>query len=108
MLSDKIHFLDTFNPKALAGLLANKVRQLRLAMNLSQQSLADGSGVSLGTLKRFESKHEISLKHLLMLAVTLQASEEFMALFPNPPYQSLDDLIKEQTIKQRQRGRGKI
>jgi transcriptional regulator with XRE-family HTH domain len=108
MLSDKNIFLDAFNPKALAGLVAGKVRQRRLAMNLSQQSLCERSGVSLGTLKRFESKHEISLKHLLMLAVALQSSEEFMALFQNPPYQHLDDLIKEQNRKQRQRGRSKI
>ena len=108
MLSDKVNFLDAFNPKALAGLVSGKVRQRRLALNLSQQSLCDRSGVSLGTLKRFESKHEISLKHLLMLAVALHASEEFTTLFQNPPYQHLDDLIKEQNRKQRQRGRSKV
>lgn len=108
MLSDKIDFLDGFNPHALAGLLALKVRQRRLALNLSQQTLADKSGVSLGTLKRFETRHEISLKHLLMLSVALQATEEFNGLFPESPFKHLDDLIEKQNVKQRKRGRSRI
>lgn len=108
MLSDKINFLDNSNPKALAGMLAEKVRQFRLNLNLSQQALADKSGVSLGTLKRFETTHEISIKHLLMLAVALQATEEFNGLFPDPPFYRLDDLLKEQNSKKRKRGRRKI
>ncbi len=43
-----------------------------------------------------------------MLAVALQATEEFNGLFPAPSIQRLDDLIKEQHAKKRQRGRGKI
>jgi len=108
MLSDKIEFLDNYNPKALAGQMAGKVRLRRLAANLSQQALSDKSGVSLGTLKRFESRHEISLKHLLMLAVSLQATEGFTRLFPDQPYQRIDDLLKEQNIKIRQRGRRNV
>ncbi len=108
MLSDKITFLDNYNPKALSEMLAGKVRQRRLASNLSQQALAGKSGVSLGTLKRFETMHEISLKHLLMLAMALQAGEEFNGLFPNPPFRSLDDVMKEQNNKNRQRGRSKV
>ncbi|MCX6286761.1 MAG: helix-turn-helix transcriptional regulator [Bacteroidetes bacterium] len=99
MLSDKIYFLDAFNPRGLAGILAGRVRKRRLANNLSQETLARKSGVSLGTLKRFENQHEISLKHLLILAVALQATEEFGSLFPELPYQRLDDMIKEQSNK---------
>ena len=108
MLSDKPDFLDEYNPKAIAEMLAGKLRRRRLAANLSQQALSDRSGVSLGTLKRFESMHEISLKHLLMLAVAIQATGEFNALFPDPPFLNLDDLIREQNTKKRQRGRTKI
>ena len=103
MLSDRVDFLDTFNPKALAASLANKLKLRRLAANISQQTLADKSGVSLGTIKRFEASHEISLKHLLMLAVSLQATEGFDGLFTNPPLSRMDDLIKIQDVKIRQR-----
>ncbi|MCX6303794.1 MAG: helix-turn-helix transcriptional regulator [Bacteroidetes bacterium] len=108
MLPDKDYFLDAYNPKAIALDLAGKLRLRRLAANLSQQALSARSGVSLGTLKRFETNNEISLKHLLMLAVALQATDEFMALFPKPPYEHLDDLVKEQNVKIRRRGRNKI
>jgi transcriptional regulator with XRE-family HTH domain len=108
MLSDKFDFLDMYNPKALAAMLAVKVRKLRLSVNMSQQGLADKSGVSLGTVKRFENSSEISMKHLLMIAVALQATEEFNGLFPDRPFHRLDDLLKEQNVKKRQRGRNKI
>jgi transcriptional regulator with XRE-family HTH domain len=108
MLSDKINFLDAFNPKALASLLAGKARERRLAASLTQQELAKKSGVSLGTLKRFENLHEISLKHLLMIAVALQSAEGFDKLFPPPPAQRLDDVLKYQQEIKRQRGRKKI
>jgi len=108
MLSDKINFLDTFNPKALALMIAGKARERRLAASLTQQDLAKKSGVSLGTLKRFENLHEISLKHLLMIAVALQCAEGFDKLFPPPPAQRLDDVLKSQQEIKRQRGRKKI
>ena len=108
MLSDKINFLDLYNPKALAEMVAGKVRKRRLSVNLSQQGLAEKSGVSLGTLKRFENTHEISLKHLLMVAVALHATEEFNGLFPDPPFHRLDDLLQERNIKKRQRGRSRL
>ncbi|MDP1623178.1 MAG: helix-turn-helix transcriptional regulator [Bacteroidales bacterium] len=107
MLSDKIDFLQSYNPKALSALIADRVRRRRLSANLTQQALSIRSGVSLGTLKRFENLHEISLKHLLMLAVALQATDEFSELFPDPPYRDIDDVLKEQQVKKRQRGRKK-
>lgn len=108
MLSDKTDFLDFYSPTALAVLISQKLRARRLENNLSQEALSMRSGVSLGTLKRFESKAEISLKHLLMLAVVLNAGEEFTALFPAASYTSIDDLLKQQQQNPRKRGRKKF
>ena len=83
-------------------------RERRLAAGLTQQELAKKSGVSPGSLKRFENLHEISLKHLLMIAVALQCTEGFDRLFPPPPAQRLDDILKYQQEKKRQRGRKKL
>jgi len=105
MLSDKIAFLDAFNPKAIASMIAGNARDRRLAAGLTQQELAKKPGVSLGTLKRFENLHEISLKHLLMIAVALQCTDGFDRLFPPPPAQRLDDVLKYQQEIKRQRGR---
>ncbi|MFT4526185.1 MAG: transcriptional regulator with XRE-family HTH domain [Granulosicoccus sp.] len=57
--------------------LAERCRKLRTQKKLSQQQLADRSGVSLGSLKRFESTGKISLESLLKIAVTLEHISEF-------------------------------
>jgi len=108
MLSDKIDLLDIYNPAVLARVISARLRDRRLKQNLTQEALAARSGVSLGSLKRFESKGQISLKHLLMLAVVLKAGEEFTALFPDEPFESMDDLIQKQQETKRRRGRKKF
>lgn len=104
ILSDNEYLLDTFNPHAIAREMALRLKKRRLALNLTQQALATKSGVSLGSLKRFERKYVISLKHLLQLAVVLDATEEFQALFPLPEFNSIDEVLKAADDKQRKRG----
>ena len=108
MLSDKIANLDDFSPYTIAKQIAMRVREKRLALNLTQQALASRSGVSLGSLKRFESRYEISLRHLLLLAVTLQATEEFTQLFSATVYQGVDDVVKQKHLPKRKRGRKNV
>jgi transcriptional regulator with XRE-family HTH domain len=105
ILSDISILIDDFNPKAIAREIARNMKQRRLDADLSQQALAKRSGVSLGTLKRFETRSEISLKHLLMIAVALGATDEFHRLFTRKQYQSIDELIKVKEAKTRKRGR---
>lgn len=105
MLSDKDFNLDAFNPYAIAREIASRARQRRLSMNLTQQVLAERSGVSLGSVKRFENRYEISLKHLLRLAVVLDSTAEFSALFPGAQYQSIKEVLKASELKTRKRGR---
>lgn len=99
---------DAFSSHEIAKRIANMARGKRLSMNLTQQALAKRSGVSLGSLKRFESDHEISLRHLLSLALALQSTEEFLNLFPESEYNSIDDIIKQNKIKNRKRGRTNV
>jgi transcriptional regulator with XRE-family HTH domain len=105
ILSDIELILDGGNPYAIANGIAERLRKRRLELNLSQQSLAGRSGVSLGSLKRFENQHEISLKHLLMLSVTLDSTEDFHALFSKRLYGSIDEVLHEKELKKRQRGK---
>ena len=105
IISDKEFILDDFNPYAIARGIAMRMRERRLELNLTQVALARKSGVSLGTLKRFENSFEISLKHLLMLAVAMDATEEFSTLFKKRRYESIDEVIKASAVKKRKRGR---
>jgi transcriptional regulator with XRE-family HTH domain len=105
ILADNDFILDDFNPVAIAKGIGNRLRERRLELNLSQKGLAEKAGVSLGSLKRFENTGDISLKHLLMIAVALDATEEFKALFSRPQYQSIDEALQLTSQKKRKRGR---
>ena len=96
--------LDAFNPYAIAKGIALRMKHKRLAMKLTQQALAKRAGVSLGSLKRFENRYEISLKHLLQLALILDATEDFANLFPPAPFNSIEEVLRATTSKNPQRG----
>ena len=102
------NLMEDFNPKALAQGIAQRVRTRRLELNLTQQALAKRSGVSLGSLQRFENQAEISLKSLLKLAVALNATAEFKQLFGTVNYQHIDEIIASQQHKTRKRGRKNV
>jgi len=60
---------------------AQKHRFLRKQLKLSQAQLAKKSGVSLGSLKRFEQTGKISFESLLKLAHILGRLSEFETIF---------------------------
>ena len=108
MLTDKLEFLDDFNPDAIAKKIAFRAKQLRLSMNLTQSTLAQQSGVSLGSLKRFEHTGEISLKNILNLAVVLNATAEFKELFVKlNSFNTIDEVLKAKNNHLKKRARTK-
>ena len=108
ILSDNNFNLNDFNPAAIAINIAKQFKTRRLELNLTQGALAKKSGISLGSLKRFESKGEISLKHLLMMAVVLNATEEFYLLFSKKQYQNIEEVMTTKKAKTRQRARTNV
>ena len=80
--------------------LAAKAKARRLAENLSRRTLANKSGVSQASIKRFETSGEVSLSNLLNIAFALNCTKEFDVLFdPKAP-----DSIAELQASPRQRG----
>jgi transcriptional regulator with XRE-family HTH domain len=57
--------------------LAARLKKIRRQVKLSQADLAERSGVSLGSLKRFENSGKISLETLLKLAHLLGKLKDF-------------------------------
>ena len=80
--------------------IAAKAQAKRLALNMSQKDLAVRSGVSLGSVKRFETTGEISLASLLAIALILNDLEAFSGLF-NPP--RTENLFKPESPAPRKR-----
>lgn len=87
--------------------IAENVRERRLQMDLTQEGLAERSGVPLSTLRKFEQKGNISLESFLKLLSVIGGLEEVInALKPNiPNFKSIDDVLKteEEIIKKRGR-----
>ena len=75
--------------------LAKRVRVLRKRKKISQKQLSEMSGVSLGSLKRFEHTGQISLLSLTRLAVALGAGNEIRRMFTEIPYESIEEVINE-------------
>ena len=79
-----------------SGISARFIR-LRRRKKISQKDLAVRSGVSLGSLKRFEQTGEISLQSLTKLAIALEVEDELDLLFSTIHYDSIEDIINEQS-----------
>ena len=103
ILSENKFQVDDYNPVAIAKTISKQFKDRRLEQNVTQEALAQKSGVSLGSIKRFETKAEISLKNLLMLAVVLNTTSEFFELFSKKQYNSIAEIVAEKKQKSRQR-----
>lgn len=75
--------------------LARRVRNVRRRRSISQEKLSRMSGVSLGSLKRFESTGQISLLSLTRLAMALGLADEVRGLFGQVPYKNIEEVIRE-------------
>jgi len=94
--------MNTFNfnkrtPKEINQLISERIRNIRKRKKLSQKNLSEKSGVSLGSVKRFESTGEISLISLTKIAIALNCENELEELFRNVPFESIQEVIDEQS-----------
>ncbi len=75
--------------------LAKRMRKVRKRKSVSQEELSNRSGVSYGSIKRFEATGMISLLSLTKLAMALDCAEEIRNLFMDVPYMSIEEVIRE-------------
>lgn len=92
-------------PEKVSTALAGRLRELRLARGWRQVTLSERSGVSLGSLRRFEASGRVSLQNLLKLAFALGRLEDFDALFETPRATSIAELEARERQPARRRGR---
>lgn len=85
-------------PDAIARDISQRMRKRRKELHLSQSALAHRSGVSLGSLKRFEQDSLISLDSLIKLSLVLGCEDMFTGLFSEQEKQkeaSLEDIVAQ-------------
>ena len=83
--------------KEINNEIASNVQKLRKRKKISQKELAERSGVSLGSIKRFEQTGEISLQSLTKIAIALRAEEELESLFTNANFESIEEILNGQS-----------
>lgn len=75
--------------------LAQRLRNIRKRRSVSQEKLASMSGVSYGSIKRFETTGKISLLSLTKIAMALDVADELRNAFMNVPYKDIQEVINE-------------
>ncbi|CDB89950.1 MAG: helix-turn-helix domain-containing protein [Christensenellales bacterium] len=75
--------------------LAERVRNIRKRRSISQQKLATMSNVSYGSIKRFETKGQISLINLTKISMALGIADELRNAFTQVPYRNIEEVINE-------------
>ena len=80
-------------PKEIDQLIAARIRNICRRRKISQKRLSEKSGVSLGSVKRFESSGEISLISLTKIAIALDLENELEGLFEHAPFLSIEEII---------------
>ncbi len=103
MAEDLAHY-QLYTPTDMQLRLAERLRALRIAIGLKQSTLADRSGVSLPSLRLFEQRGQISLKHLMRICHALGRLDDFDALFKPAPAATMAELESRQAKPIRKRG----
>lgn len=89
--------------------LGKRIRERRLALDLTQQAAAAKAGVAHRTWRRMEAEGKASIEDLVRAAMALRCDEGIVGLFPAMAANSMEDLLAQQrnaTKSQRQRAGG--
>ena len=88
-------------PKALVQRAGERAKARRLALGLTRDVLAERAGVSVDTLRRFETTGQIAFERLVRIAVALNVSPNLDSLFPVVAVERLEDLERAASARQR-------
>lgn len=93
-------------PSKVQNKLTENARQRRLQMELTQEGLANRSGVPLPTLRKFEQKGTISLESYLKLQMVLGGLENILKAtkVKETEFSSIDEVLDADTTSTRKRG----
>lgn len=77
-------FVPTVTEQSITRELIKRVKQRRKELSLTQKELSVQSGVSYGSIRRFETQGEISLQAFMRISSVLKSLEDFNELYKFP------------------------
>ena len=87
--------LKLLPPQDIAAELGVRLRERRLALDLTQVGLAERSGVPVSTLRKFESTGQISLVSFIRLTMTLGDDAALNGLLQEQKrFSSIDEVLE--------------
>ena len=84
-------FVNVSTEQSITQALVKRFKKRRKAYGLTQQELSVKSGVSYGSIRRFESSGDISLHALLKISAAVDSLEDFSQLFGSFVMKDLKD-----------------
>lgn len=94
------------SPKEILLQIAQRIKQRRLELNLTQKQFAERIGVGYDAYRNLETTGETSFINIVLIAFVLDDVETLNQLFTQRQYQSLDEIIREKQVKHRKRASG--
>lgn len=91
-MNNLVFLFNETTPGDINKKIAERIRAIRKRRKISQKELGEKSGVSLGSVKRFEQSGEISLLSLTKIAIALEIDDEMKNLFTDVPFQSIEEI----------------
>lgn len=82
-------------PEEINLKIADRLKNIRKRRRISQKKLSEISGVSYGSIKRFETTGQISLLSLTRIATALDVVNELRKIFSQVPYKNIQEVINE-------------
>lgn len=95
---------DFYTPDEVSNILGQRLKQHRLAQNLTQAQLAERAGVGLSTVRRVELGEGGSLDNIIRITIALGHVNEFADLFAASP-KTIDDILDKSQLRQRASGK---
>ena len=82
-------------PQEMAVDAAKRFKKMRKAKKITIKKLSENSGVPYSTIRRFESRGEISFISLVKIVSTVGEDEEITNLFAKRIPASIEEIIRE-------------
>ncbi len=86
-------FVKVATVQSITCQLVERFKKRRKESKLTQRELSKRSGVSYGSIRRFESSGDISLNALLKISGVIGCLEDFNELFKNMIVKNLKDIF---------------
>ena len=102
---DKILSLEPPTSNDICLSIAERVKRRRLEMNLTQVGLCKHADINISSYRRFERTGKASLDTLARISLVMGRQDDFDALFANPIYTDINDVVNEASLNNRKRGK---